>query len=305
MVYHSNALATTEMLREILHETDADFPYIAIESDLEHFTDHCSSWHWHDYFEFAIVVSGSMELHTQQRTYHISEGEGYFINSNILHLCRVADDSKQARLHVHQFDRSLLTSSSAVMRRYILPMENCQALSELKLSADDPAHMRLLDLIREAFAAAESEPEGFEVTISACLIRAWQTLFSISSQSLENASAVSSMASSRIKEMLAYVHTHYAEDITAPMIASAANVCTREVFRCFRKVLGTTPNAYLVRHRINCAARMLFETNLSITDISIACGFSTPSYFCKVFSGLIGHSPRDFRRNAGGANAGK
>lgn len=237
-----------------------------------------------------------MELRTQQNTYYIAEGEGYFINSNILHLCRVADDSSRARIHVHQFDRSLITSSSAIMRRYIQPLEECAELSELKLSPGIPGHLRLLNLIRETFSAAESEYDGFELSISSLLTQAWQTIYDISAPLLRESSAVSSMDSSRIKQMLAFIHSHSSENITAPMIASAANVCTREAFRCFRKVLGTTPNNYLVRHRVNTAAHMLIETDLSITDISTSCGFSTPSYFCKVFSGLIGQSPRDFRK---------
>ena len=35
---------------------------------------------------------------------------------------------------------------------------------------------------------------------------------------------------------------------------------------------------------------------LRVTEISIACGFSSPSYFCKAFHDLTGLSPRDFRR---------
>jgi len=296
MIYRPNALATTEMLREILHETSDDFPYIALESELEHYANHCSSWHWHDYFEFALVQSGEMELHTQQQKYLLSEGEGYFINSNVLHLCRVADHSSNARLRVHQFDRSLIASSSSVMRRYVQPLEGCAALGCIILTHENPSHKRILDLLESAFSAAESDADGYELAVSAQLIQAWTELYNCASPILRGAGTHSQTEASRIKQMLAYIHAHSSEAITAPMIAEAANICAREAFRCFNKVLGTTPNAYLMRHRINTAARMLIETDLPVTDVSMACGFSTPSYFCKVFTKLIGQSPRDFRK---------
>ena len=57
------------------------------------------------------------------------------------------------------------------------------------------------------------------------------------------------------------------------------------------------PTLYLLHHRINNAARMLVETDLSVTDISMACGFSSPGYMWKVFRDINGVSPRAFRKS--------
>lgn len=295
MVHHPSGLATTEMLKEILQDTQGDFPYIALESELNLYTDRCSSWHWHDYFEFAVVSSGSMELKTQQQSVLIGQGEGYFVNSNVLHLCRVADGSTHALIRVHQFDRSLLSSSSAVIQRYFQPLEACGALSALKLTKEHPSHRHLLSLMDQAFCAAEKEETGFELVISACFMQAWQALYGLALPLLAKSPAPSSGESVRIKQMIAFIHSHASQPIAAPDIARAANVCPREAFRCFRKVLGTTPNAYLMQYRINTAARMLLETSLPVTDIASDCGFSSPSYFSKIFLKIIGRTPREFR----------
>jgi len=151
--------------------------------------------------------------------------------------------------------------------------------------------------LNEAFSAADGEEDAFELAISSAFVQAWRILYEVAVPVLRGTSAVSAAEATRIKQMLAFIHSHASEPITAPMIAGAANVCTREAFRCFRSVLGTTPNAYLVRHRVNAAARLLIETDLAITEISASCGFSSPSYFCKVFSQILGKSPREFRKN--------
>jgi len=98
--------------------------------------------------------------------------------------------------------------------------------------------------------------------------------------------------------MLAFIHANYAEAVCVDAIAASANISKREAFRSFRQVLGTTPTLYLLQHRVNRAARLLMETSATVTEISSACGFSTSSYFTKVFHDLTGVSPRDFRRRS-------
>jgi len=296
MIYHPNAVATTERLREISYGEQQDFPYIGILSDLDCYADRCSSWHWHEYFEFATVHGGTMELCTQRQMLLIRDGEGYFVNSNVLHLCRVADGSDRAQLRVHQFDGRLVGGADRVFRSYVQPVQNCGALDALKLSPQSPEQERILEELNAAFREAEQEPAGFELSISIRLMQAWRELYAHVSPVLRDAQQVSSVDVSRIKQMLAYIHTHFAETITVAMIAEAANICVRESHRCFRQVLGTTPVLYLMRHRVNAAARQLIETDRSITDIASGCGFSTPSYFCKVFHDIMGQSPREFRR---------
>lgn len=298
MIHRPNALATTEHLREIPQDTQQDFPHIAIESDLERYADRCSSWHWHEYFEFATVHGGTMELQTQRQTLRIHDGEGYFVNSNVLHLCRVADGSERARLHVHQFDRSLIGSSGCVLRSYVQPLEACGVLDSLRLDPAHSVHWHILESLESAFRDAETEADGFELSISIHLLRSWQSLYQIAAPILAHTPPFSAVDAPRIKRMLTFIHTHYSEPLTVSMIAASAGVCVRECHRCFRQVLGATPALYLMRHRINAAARQLIETDQSITDVSFSCGFSSPSYFCKVFRDLIGQSPREFRKRA-------
>jgi len=126
-------------------------------------------------------------------------------------------------------------------------------------------------------------------------MQAWQALYRDVRCRLKEGSA-SQNDTSRIKLMLACIHSRYGEELTVPLIAQAANICTRECYRCFKQVLGTTPTLYLMHHRVNEAARLLLDTNRSITDIATACGFSGPSYFCKVFRDILRVTPQEFRR---------
>jgi len=288
MIHHLNALSVSEKLRESLQDSGDDFPFAALESNLAGYANNATSWHWHDFVEFAWVTEGMLESSTPLRTLRLGPGDGYFINANVLHTQRMVGPA--ATIRVIQFVPGLLAASGGIYRKYIHPVATCPGLEMLPLEA-----VGAQDELRGAFALAEGEPEGYELGILERLDRAWMKLYAAAKPAF-TAVAPPDGHADRVKAMLACIHARYGEPLTVADIAAAANVSQREAFRCFRQVLGTTPTLYLLHHRVNNAARMLAETRLSVTEISMACGFSSPSYLWKAFRDINGVSPRAFRR---------
>ena len=99
----------------------------------------------------------------------------------------------------------------------------------------------------------------------------------------------------RIKQMLGFIHQHYAQPLTVSQIASVSSVSESECYRCFRKVLDTSPIDYLLQYRIRAAAGLLSSTDMSVSDVCFATGFNSPSYFAKVFRQELLVSPRKYR----------
>lgn len=288
MIHHLNALSVSEKLRESLQDSGDDFPFAALESNLAGYANNATSWHWHDFVEFAWVTEGMLESSTPLRTLRLGPGDGYFINANVLHTQRMVGPA--ATIRVIQFVPGLLAASGGIYRKYIHPVATCPGLEMLPLEA-----VGAQDELRGAFALAEGEPEGYELGILERLDRAWMKLYAAAKPAFTTVAPPDGHAD-RVKAMLACIHARYGEPLTVADIAAAANVSQREAFRCFRQVLGTTPTLYLLHHRVNNAARMLAETRLSVTEISMACGFSSPSYLWKAFRDINGVSPRAFRR---------
>lgn len=296
MIHYLSELSLSEKLRENVQGSAEDIPFVAIESNLAEYVNSCASWHWHEYVELACVVRGCVECCTQNRVLTLKPGDGYFVNANVLHLNRMPPGHSSAVLRIIQFDAQSITGSGGIVQRYVRPVERCTAFDALSLSREDARHRDILDDLAIGFEAAAAEDVGYEMTVLRRLLHAWQLLYEIARPLLERAPAVTDSASSRIKAMLAFIHTNYAEAVSVADMAEAASISEREAFRTFRQVLDTTPTLYLARHRVSVAARMLRETSLPITDIATACGFSNPSYFCKVFRDLAGLPPREFRK---------
>ena len=296
MIHYLSALSVTEKLRESMQDSGDDFRFAAIESNLAEYANNCSAWHWHEFVEFAVVLEGTVECCTPGGTLALKPGEGYFINASVLHLNRMAPGCATTRFRVLQFETSLLTSARGVSRRYVAPIENCGALDCLALSPGNPLHAAILAEMGAVFDLCAAEPPAYELDVIGALFRVWRQLYAAAGPMLRAEDGSAMAPSPRLKALLAHVHAHYAEPLGVPDLADALHISQREVYRAFRQGLGVTPALYLLRLRLNHAARMLIETDRTVTEIALSCGFSGPSYFCRAFRDLTGASPRDFRR---------
>lgn len=77
-------------------------------------------------------------------------------------------------------------------------------------------------------------------------------------------------------------------------LAQKLAVSRRQLFRKFKAIANTTPNAFIRDIRLRRAAVLLRESNLTVSEIIYAVGFSDPKYFRTVFKEQFGVLPGDF-----------
>ena len=85
------------------------------------------------------------------------------------------------------------------------------------------------------------------------------------------------------------------EPITRAKLADAVGLSSRQLERLFRKYLGRTPTRYYLELRLNRARLLLLQTDMSVLDVALACGFVSASHFSKCFREFFGRTPRDER----------
>lgn len=87
----------------------------------------------------------------------------------------------------------------------------------------------------------------------------------------------------------------FAQPLDVPSLASIACLAESTFIRSFKATFGETPHRYLQRRRIERAMYLLRTTELSVTDVCMACGFSSLGTFSRTFSEIVGTSPSSFR----------
>lgn len=68
------------------------------------------------------------------------------------------------------------------------------------------------------------------------------------------------------------------------------------ICHCFKKYLNTTPTDYINRIRLNYAGNLLLNSNMSVLDVSLECGFENLGHFYKLFKAKNGISPGKYKK---------
>ncbi|MCR4940939.1 MAG: AraC family transcriptional regulator [Treponemataceae bacterium] len=101
-----------------------------------------------------------------------------------------------------------------------------------------------------------------------------------------------------VRQALNYINTHLNTDIHLPEIAAAINVSPNYLSAVFNHETKFSISTYINRKRIEKAYELLETSNASIEDIASFVGFSDMNYFTRVFKGIKGMTPSEFRKHS-------
>jgi transcriptional regulator GlxA family with amidase domain len=91
----------------------------------------------------------------------------------------------------------------------------------------------------------------------------------------------------------------FAEPLDLEALARTAGISKYHFHRLFRSAYHRTPAAYLSERRVERAQDLLRATNLTVTEVCHAVGFSSLGSFSSRFRQITGESPSDFQQRWG------
>ncbi len=102
----------------------------------------------------------------------------------------------------------------------------------------------------------------------------------------------------RIQPALDYISRHYAEAGASDVehLASLCGFSAAYLRRLMVSAFGMSTVDYVKRFRIDKACSLLHSGFYSVTEVSMLCGFNSPSYFSKEFKRHVGISPSDYQQ---------
>ena len=292
-----NCFHTDENNHDHIPYSSAGFPYTCIYTDLKQYAGRCVPWHWHTSMEIVSVIRGEVEVRTQDQSCLLHAGDTVFVNAGVLHTYR-ASGTGEAQSYAHLFHMDFLSGAdnSIFEEKYFLPVSRCTSLQSWVIHPDTRERMEMITAALNAVKLMQEEPEGYEFEIRSQLCRFWMGLLKETEEIRKTAPSKNTADSERIKLMMDYIRDHYSEPVTAEEIAASAGISTRESSRCFRRCIGVSPMEHLTQYRIRRASKALRETAKTVLEISEECGFSSASYFSKVFRDVTGLTPKQYQK---------
>jgi transcriptional regulator GlxA family with amidase domain len=104
------------------------------------------------------------------------------------------------------------------------------------------------------------------------------------------------ITNSTVQKAVSLMEAAIEDPVPLTEVTQRTGVSQRQLERLYKRYLGATPAQYYVQLRLERARRMLRQTDLSVAEVAIACGFVSLSHFAKVYRRHYGLSPREDRK---------
>lgn len=247
--------------------------------------------HWHTDLQFIYVFAGEIEVVTLSACTPLRQGEGIFINRDVVHWVRkVGSCHYNSFIFPEQFLRFYPGSpASGAVDRIVGHLE--LPIQPIRRTAETQPVLQALQALARL---EEQQDEIYPYAVLVALCTLW--LAFSRTVALPEKPRQSSVLEQRTAAFLQYIALHYREEVSLDALAASANVSKSECLRCFRTALHTTPYRYLTEYRLSKAAEQLRCTDAPITLIAAEAGFHHPSHFSQCFREKTGLSPSAYRK---------
>jgi len=277
--------------QELSEDKKPLFPCAVYTGEVHSFVSQQIPLHWHPDLEMCMLDQGSIRVTLTSGVHVLHPGEGYFVNSNIMHGVNY-NESGPCRYRSIVFDPSILSGApgSAFDALYVRPfLERGPASFILSGEEWKPA----MQAFERNWAACRDERDGYEFESRAALSEIFMEMKRHSGDTA--CSRPAHLQEMRMQAIITWIDGHYGDQVRLSDMAGILHISPRECQRLFADTLRCTPMQYLLQRRISAASAKLAEGNETITEISYQCGFESLSYFTNQFGKVMGISPRRYR----------
>jgi len=87
----------------------------------------------------------------------------------------------------------------------------------------------------------------------------------------------------RLSTVIQMMEANIEEPISPSILARDVGMSTRQLERLFRRYLSRSPKRYYMELRLQKARNLLLQTDMSVINVALACGFASPSHFSKCY----------------------
>ena len=87
----------------------------------------------------------------------------------------------------------------------------------------------------------------------------------------------------KVSKVIQMMEINIEEPISPSILAKDVGMSTRQLERLFRRYLDRSPKRYYMELRLQKARNLLMQTDMSVINVALACGFASPSHFSKCY----------------------
>ena len=235
--------------------------------------------HYHNHFEIEIIIEGQGTQLFNNEEFELKKGDVYLLRP----------------IDFHKIHSDGITVRNVHLKSNVLPKWILQKLHSFKnpvvFHLDDNQFQKfnaLFDLLEE-----ENKNKSIDIDVRMDVIEIIFANFIRLSNN--NISLYGDGVTSKVTYFICK-NNRFTQKISLEEIASYAGYSKYYISSVFHKQYGMTIQEFIIMQRVEYAKKLILETDLSITEIIMECGFASTSNFYSKFIKYVGCSPLQFRK---------
>ncbi|WP_445001691.1 helix-turn-helix transcriptional regulator [Exiguobacterium alkaliphilum] len=254
--------------------------------DVQTWTEHTieTSFMTNSAFQMWLVIAGRVMLLVNGTAIQLDAGMVLMVDCGQLTKVERAEGS--FHLKVVSVDPFALFSPS-LAAQYVTPYVGM--IGYHVLHPTDAGEKAILDTIDRAVRRLKKESIFTLLDVTLQLAVVWRYW-------IQRPSVTRRHGQERMQRMISYIHDHDTMKLSLEDIAAVGGLSRAECCRYFTKWGDTSPLAYVQDVRMQRAARLLCETNLSVAEVANQLGFTSVSHFVQTFKKVHIRTPLAYRK---------
>lgn len=250
--------------------------------------------HWHHYWEILCQIEGQTRIRVGNEEFLSEEGDITIIGYEELHSTRKI--SSEHCLLILQFQGSVLMP-------YLKTIEDFRYLSNMIFeNLGFKQHFRIQNnyyirgLLEKTLQEYRERRFGYEIQIQAYLMQMFAFFLRSRYIQVPEIGDEKQQALEKVRHSLIYMEENYSRELCLEEVAAHSNISIYNFCRLFKKATDNTFIEYLNYIRLKEAEKLLLFSDMSVGDIALDCGFSSLSYFNRLFKRKNSISPLQYRK---------
>ena len=252
--------------------------------------------HSHDFHELVIVLNGSGQHVTESLTYPISVGDVFVVKPMCGHYYK--DMSKLKLINIlYLFDDLAIPRLDLIdIPGYHVLFEFEPALREKgcfksRLNLDMGQLLTAERIVAKLHNELRRRGKGYRFV---ALLHFMELLAHLSRCYAPYGNS-SSRRLLQVSSMMSFIERNFMNPISLGEIIKKGHMSLSTANRAFREAISMTPINYLIKVRMEHAAKLLRSGSGTVGEVAMRCGFKDSNYFSKQFKQFMGKSPRGYQ----------
>ena len=247
--------------------------------------------HWHDEMEIVYVQQGQLLVNVEGEDYNLTAGQVLIINARQLHLMVAEDLNLVYSTLLFPLEFISFQADDWLEQTVFRPLRAGKLIFPNVVSKQILTEENL-ELLRKIVYINEQQSSFYQMETRLLILRFLMEV-------LRNTSLIKTGANKEDdmqRQMLEYIRANYQNRISLSDLAKQFHLSPKYVSRYFKEKFHLTFSDYVDHLRMSHAKELLENTDLSVTEIAMECGFSSVSFFIRRFTGTNGCSPLKWRK---------